>query len=117
MFRPLSVFIGMRYTRAKRRSHFISFISLTSMLGLALGVMVMILVLSVMNGFDRELRTRILGMVPQAAVQSFNPIKDWHGLAEKLGQHPHVQAVAPFVQTQGMLSHDDQVLPVMYAAP
>ncbi|SDU17765.1 lipoprotein-releasing system permease protein [Pseudomonas pohangensis] len=113
MFRPLSVFIGMRYTRAKRRSHFISFISLTSMLGLALGVMVMILVLSVMNGFDRELRTRILGMVPQAAVQSFNPIKDWHGLAEKLGQHPHVQAVAPFVQTQGMLSHDDQVLPVM----
>jgi lipoprotein-releasing system permease protein len=103
----------MRYTRAKRRSHFISFISLTSMLGLALGVMVMILVLSVMNGFDRELRTRILGMVPQAAVQSFNPIKDWPALAEQLSQHPHVQAVAPFVQSQGMLSHDDQVLPVV----
>ena len=113
MFRPLSVFIGMRYTRAKRRSHFISFISLTSMLGLALGVMVMILVLSVMNGFDRELRTRILGMVPQAAVQSFNPIKDWRVLADQLSQHPHVQSVAPFVQSQGMLSHDDQVLPVM----
>ena len=113
MFRPLSVFIGMRYTRAKRRSHFISFISLTSMLGLALGVMVMILVLSVMNGFDRELRTRILGMVPQAAVQSFKPIRDWHALADQLGQHAHVQAVAPYVQTQGMLSHDDQVLPVM----
>lgn len=113
MFRPLSVFIGMRYTRAKRRSHFISFISLTSMLGLALGVMVMILVLSVMNGFDRELRTRILGMVPHAAVQSFKPIRDWRALAEQLGRHEHVQAVAPFVQSQGMLSHDDQILPVM----
>ena len=113
MFRPLSVYIGMRYTRAKRRSHFISFISLTSMLGLSLGVMVMILVLSVMNGFDRELRTRILGMVPQVAVQSFKPIRDWHSLADKLGQHAHVQAVAPFVQTQGMLSHDDQLLPVL----
>lgn len=57
MFRPLSVFIGTRYTRAKRRSHFVSFISLTSMIGLALGVLVMIVVLSVMNGFDREMRT------------------------------------------------------------
>ncbi|MBF7731330.1 lipoprotein-releasing ABC transporter permease subunit [Pseudomonas sp. N040] len=113
MFRPLSVFIGMRYTRAKRRSHFISFISLTSMLGLALGVMVMILVLSVMNGFDRELRTRILGMVPHVAVQSFKPIRDWQALAGRLGQHAHVQAVAPFVQSQGMLSHDEQILPVM----
>ena len=70
MFRPLALFIGMRYTRAKRRNHFISFISLTSMVGLALGVLVMILVLSVMNGFDRELRTRILGMVPHATVSS-----------------------------------------------
>ena len=113
MFRPLSVFIGMRYTRAKRRSHFISFISLTSMLGLALGVMVMILVLSVMNGFDRELRMRILGMVPHAAVQSFKPIRDWRALADQLARHEHVQAVAPFVQSQGMLSHADQVLPVL----
>ena len=88
MFRPLSVFIGTRYTRAKRRSHFISFISLTSMLGLSLGVMVMILVLSVMNGFDRELRTRILGMVPQAAVQSFKPIRDWRVLAEQVATLP-----------------------------
>mgnify|MGYP003503150523 FL=1 len=113
MFRPLSVYIGMRYTRAKRRSHFISFISLTSMLGLSLGVMVMILVLSVMNGFDRELRTRILGMVPQVAVQSFKPIRDWRSLADQLGKHAHVQAVAPFVQSQGMLSHADQLLPVL----
>lgn len=64
MFRPLFVFIGTRYTRAKRRNHFVSFISLTSMIGLALGVVVMIVVLSVMNGFDHEMRTRVLGMVP-----------------------------------------------------
>lgn len=66
MFRPLSVFIGSRYTRAKRRNHFISFISLTSLIGLALGVLAMIMVLSVMNGFQREMSARILGMVPHA---------------------------------------------------
>src|SRR5690606_28056623 len=63
MFRPLSIFIGSRYTRAKRRNHFISFISLTSMIGLSLGVLAMIMVLSVMNGFQREMSGRILGMV------------------------------------------------------
>ena len=61
MFRPLSIFIGSRYTRAKRRNHFISFISLTSMIGLSLGVLAMIIVLSVMNGFQREMSNRILG--------------------------------------------------------
>ena len=64
MFRPLSLFIGLRYTRAKRRKSFISFFSLVSMFGLALGVLAMILVLSVMNGFQEEMRGRILGMVP-----------------------------------------------------
>ena len=68
MFRPLSVFIGLRYTRAKRRNHFISFISLTSMIGLSLGVLAMIVVLSVMNGFHREMSSRILGMVPHATI-------------------------------------------------
>ncbi len=70
MFRPLFVFIGTRYTRAKRRNHFVSFISLTSIIGLALGVVVMIVVLSVMNGFDREMRDRVLGMVPHATIES-----------------------------------------------
>ena len=60
MYRPVPLFIGLRYTRAKRRNHFISFISLTSILGLALGAAVLIVVLSVMNGFDRELQRRIL---------------------------------------------------------
>src|SRR5690554_8059148 len=72
MFRPLSFYIGLRYTAAKRRNHFISFISLTSMIGLMLGVAVLIIVLSVMNGFDRELKQRILGMVPHATIQGAN---------------------------------------------
>lgn len=113
MFRPLPFFIGLRYTRAKRRNHFISFISLISMLGLTLGVMVMILVLSVMNGFDRELRTRILGMVPHATISSEQPMDDWQTLAARLEEHPQVIAAAPFIQLQGMLTHDGSVAPVL----
>lgn len=113
MFRPLALFIGMRYMRAKRRNHFISFISLTSMLGLALGVLVMIVVLSVMNGFDREMRTRILGMVPHATVSSYTPLDDWQAVAEQVKQHQEVLAVAPFTQLQGMLTHSGSVQPIL----
>ena len=113
MFRPLPFFVGLRYTRAKRRNHFISFISLISMLGLTLGVLVMILVLSVMNGFDRELRTRILGMVPHASIVGYEPINDWRSLAHQLEEHPQVAAAAPFIQMQGMLTHNGSVAPVL----
>ena len=113
MFRPLPFFIGLRYTRAKRRNHFISFISLISMLGLTLGVMVMILVLSVMNGFDRELRTRILGMVPHATINGYQPISDWQSLAERFEQNPKVVGTAPFIQLQGMVTHNGSVAPVL----
>ncbi|WP_236204138.1 lipoprotein-releasing ABC transporter permease subunit [Pseudomonas protegens] len=105
MFRPLFAFIGTRYTRAKRRNHFVSFISLTSMIGLALGVIVMIVVLSVMNGFDHEMRTRVLGMVPHATIESGEPISDWQSLADKVKQNPKVLAVAPFTQMQGLLTN------------
>src|SRR5699024_8715325 len=101
MFRPLPVFIGTRYTRARRRSRFVSFISLTSMLGLALGVIVMILVLSVMYGFDREMRERVLGMVPLASLETGQALSGWPALAERLQQHPEVLAVAPYTQMQG----------------
>ncbi|MBC2689553.1 MULTISPECIES: lipoprotein-releasing ABC transporter permease subunit [Pseudomonas] len=113
MFRPLFVFIGTRYTRAKRRNHFVSFISLTSMIGLALGVVVMIVVLSVMNGFDHEMRTRVLGMVPHATIESGEPISDWPSLAAKVKQNPQVLAVAPFTQMQGLLTHNGQVSKVL----
>lgn len=101
----LPLLIGLRYTRAKRRNHFISFISLTSMLGMMLGVAVLILVLSVMNGFDRELRERILGMVPHLAIKNYQDFTDWPSVADKLKQHPEVIGVAPFVNGQGMLIH------------
>jgi lipoprotein-releasing system permease protein len=116
MFRPLSVFIGTRYTRAKRRNHFVSFISLTSMIGLALGVLVMILVLSVMNGFDHEMRNRVLGMVPHATLESFTPISDWRVIAQRALQNPQVLAVAPFTQIQGLLTKDGKVQKVLINA-
>ncbi|WP_028693745.1 lipoprotein-releasing ABC transporter permease subunit [Pseudomonas cremoricolorata] len=113
MFRPLFVFIGTRYTRAKRRNHFVSFISLTSMIGLALGVVVMIVVLSVMNGFDHEMRTRVLGMIPHATLESGEPIDNWPALAERVKQNRQVLAVAPFTQMQGLLTHDGKVQKVL----
>ncbi|NNM52909.1 MAG: lipoprotein-releasing ABC transporter permease subunit, partial [Pseudomonadales bacterium] len=109
MYKPLSLFIGLRYTRARRRNHFISFISLTSILGLMLGVGVMITVLSVMNGFDHELRTRILGMVPQATINAYQPIEDWPSLARLASKNPQVEASAPFIQMQGMLTAQGNV--------
>ena len=116
MFRPLFVYIGTRYTRAKRRNHFVSFISLTSMIGLALGVLVMIVVLSVMNGFDHEMRTRVLGMVPHATVESETAIDDWRSLADKALENPQVLAVAPFSQMQGLLTHEGKVQKVLINA-
>lgn len=105
MFKPLSIFIGLRYTAAKRNNHFISFISLASMLGLMLGVAALIVVLSVMNGFDRELKQRILGMVPHATITGYGkPIDGWPELLTDLEAHPDVISAAPFVQAQAMLT-------------
>ena len=105
MFRPLSIFIGTRYTRAKRRNRFVSFISMTSMIGLALGVLAMIVVLSVMNGFQREMSSRILGMVPHATIVGVNPISDWQPVAAAALKNPEVTAAVPFTEMEGMLSY------------
>ncbi|MGB0664979.1 MAG: lipoprotein-releasing ABC transporter permease subunit [Pontibacterium sp.] len=113
MFKPLSLFVGLRYTAAKRQNHFISFISLASMLGLILGVAALIVVLSVMNGFDRELKQRILGMVPHATLHEFGRgIENWQTLTEKIDKKPDVTA-APFLEIQGMLSQNGVVRGVM----
>lgn len=110
MFRPVPLFIGWRYTGAKRRNHFISFISLVSTLGLTLGVAVLILVLSVMNGFDRELRQRILGMVPHATLSGYREtIDDWPELIERVQQQPKVEGAAPYIEAQGMLTNRGRV--------
>lgn len=110
---PLSFWIGLRYLAAKRRNHFISFISASSMIGMTLGVAVLILVLSVMNGFERELRDRILGMVPHGVVYEIGGVQDWQQLATEIEKNPLVAASAPLVQLQGMFAHGGHVQGVM----
>jgi lipoprotein-releasing system permease protein len=110
MYKPVELFIGLRYTRAKRRNHFISFISLTSMVGIMLGVTALITVLSVMNGFHTEVRERILGMASHATVFTWREgIEDWRGVMDRAGRHPRVVGMAPFVEVQAMLVRGDDV--------
>ncbi|WP_303905799.1 lipoprotein-releasing ABC transporter permease subunit [Thiohalomonas denitrificans] len=110
MYRPLELFIGLRYTRAKRRNHFISFISATSMLGIALGVTALITVLSVMNGFETELRERMLGMAAHATISAYGgTLDDWQTVEESVSRHPKVLGAAPYIQKEGMLIHGQQV--------
>ncbi len=105
--------IGLRYLRAKRRNGFVSFISAVSMLGLTLGVMLLIIVLSVMNGFERELRTRILSVVPHGVVQSDEPLENWQALVPVLEAHPEVQGVMPFIEGQALLTGSGNPRPAM----
>lgn len=102
---PFELFVGWRYTRAKRKNHFTSFISITSMVGIALGVAVLIIVLSVMNGFGTELRNRILGVASHMQVMGINsPLSDWQNVVAQAKTVPQVKAAAPYVMGQGMLS-------------
>ena len=95
--------LGVRYVRAKRRNSFISFISLISMLGIALGVAALIIVISVMNGFQSELRERMLAATAHVEVKGFEaPLNDWQGVAKTLQLNPEVVAVAPYVQGEGL---------------
>ena len=110
--------IGLRYTRAQPRegagNRFISFIALISMLGLALGVAALIVVLSVMNGFQKELRERILGVVSHIQVSGGSgELEDWGKTLQGVARHPRVKAAAPYVQAQGMLTFDGQVRGMM----
>ncbi len=101
---PFELFIGLRYLRARGRNRFISFISLISMLGIALGVAVLIVVLSVMNGFERELRERILNMTAHATITGFGEaLPDWRAVAEFAAGYPQVEAAAPYIEGQGLL--------------
>ncbi len=108
MSTPFEAFIGLRYVRAKRRNHFISFISLTSMVGVALGVTALITVLSVMNGFEKELKSRILGMASHATVVDYanEGMEDWQVVAAQVEAHPGIAGVAPFFSAEGMAVRD-----------
>ena len=107
---PFELFIGLRYTRAKRKNHFISFISLTSMVGIGLGVAALIIVLSVMNGFQEELRNRILGVASHLEItEASNTLSHWPHVVNLVKSKPHVQAAAPYIMAQGMLSYGSSV--------
>jgi len=107
---PYELFIGLRYTRAKKRNHFISFISLISLMGITLGMTALITVMSVMNGFQKEVRTRILGVASHVQIGSVHGnLSHWQQTAEEAAKHPAVEAAAPFVNAQGMLSHNQVV--------
>lgn len=110
MFHPLAFFIGLRYTRAKRRNHFISFISVMSAAGIGLGIVVLITVLSVMNGFHKEVRERILGMASHADIRALDgSLGDWQQAVQLAKRHPRVIGAAPYVEGQAMLINRQQV--------
>lgn len=110
MFKPLPLFIGLRYTRAKRRTGFISFITFTSVLGIALGVAALITVLSVMNGFEAELRDRILGMTSHASItEATGVLHGWEKLEDPLRQENRILGWAPYVEGQAMINADQRV--------
>ncbi len=107
MFRPLTICIGLRYLRARRASRFVSFISMVSLLGVAVGVAALIVVLSVMNGFEQELRSRLLNLTSHAVVAAPDGrLRDWPPVVERVAAMPGVKGAAPFVEVQAMLAHD-----------
>lgn len=104
MFSPLSLYIGSRFNRAKKRNHMVSFISISSMLGIAMGVAVIIVGLSAMNGFERELQTRVLSVIPHGELQAVEPpLRDWKPLVQRIERHPDVTAAAPYVEFTALL--------------
>ncbi len=104
MFRPLELFIGLRYTRAKRRNQFISFISTVSIVCIAISVIALITVMSVMNGFDYQMRSRILGAISHATVSGIGEsVQDWPRALQVAEANPHVLGAAPYVESEAML--------------
>lgn len=104
MINPVELFVGLRYLRAKRRTRFVSFITLISLIGIALGVAALIVILSVMNGFEGELRTRLLSMSAHGYVTGANRrVHDWQGLRDEIAREPGIEAAAPIVQMEGMI--------------
>ena len=111
---PLALFIGLRYTRAKRKNHFISFISMASMAGIALGIAALITVMSVMNGFQKEVRARILGVSSHIQVMGLDSgpargLEGWRQVLTEVRKNPDVVAAAPFVDGQGLLAYASNV--------
>ena len=117
MYRPLALFIGLRYTRTRRREKFISFVSLISLLGMVLGVFALIVVMSVMNGFEAELRQRILALVPHGYLDAPNlRLQEWETLAGRVDAHPEVIGSAPYIGGTAMLGRGSIIQGVQLTA-
>jgi lipoprotein-releasing system permease protein len=115
MYHPLELFIGLRYTRAKRRNGFISLISFISILCIILGVMTLIIVLSVMNGFEKEVRERILNMISHVTVTNFEgQLTNWPQVVDRVKQNPQVLGAAPYIQAEGMMIYRSNVHGVIF---
>lgn len=109
----LPFFIGLRYTGAGVRTQLVAFLARVSMLGLVVGVGLLLAVLSIMNGFDKELRETILGLVPQAAIYRHGGIEDWQSLQAQLQTDPRIAAAAPFVQASALVAKRARAEPVL----
>ncbi len=114
MLNPVELFVGLRYLRAKRRTRFVSFITLISLLGISLGVAALIVILSVMNGFEGELRSRLLSMSAHGSVAAADgTTENWRPLLDQVAAEPRVEAAAPFVQMEGMIQSGRDLVAVL----
>jgi lipoprotein-releasing system permease protein len=105
MMKNIPLYIGLRYTRAKRRNQFISFISAFSLVGMALGVASLIVVLSVMNGLDREMKQRLLSVIPHGYIDREPALANWVELAQQVKRHPKVLGAAPYIAREALVSY------------
>lgn len=106
MFKPVSLFIGLRYTRTRKKSQIVSFVSFVSTLGITIGVLALIVVLSVINGSTSTMRNETLKTVPHASVQATDGMPQWNGIRDSLRQSPGVIGAAPFIEGEGWLRID-----------
>ena len=114
MLNPVELFVGLRYLRAKRRTRFVSFITLISLIGISLGVAALIVIMSVMNGFEGELRSRLLSMSAHGTVSDrAGPVRDWRPLVDAVAAEEGVRAAAPFVQMEGMIQSGRDLVAVI----
>src|SRR6188768_3087710 len=110
MFQPLPLFIGLRYVRSRSRGFFVSFISWISMLGICVGVTALITIISVMNGFERELRTRLLSLASHATISaSPDRMQQWPDLAKRIRSETGIVGVAPYLDLQGMVGRGQEL--------
>lgn len=105
MTKNIPLYIGLRYTRAKRRNQFISFISAFSLIGMALGVMALVIVMSVMNGLDHEMKQRLLSVIPHGYISRTPTLDNWETVAKQIKQHPKVVGSAPYIGSEALISY------------